>query len=373
MRDTPRRTFEIRYVGDRFVGARLPVSVLPDLGAFRDLLVAFAKKRWFAAHEKRKRLPKGFDQALSFDLVEISEGSAVPKIAWDFQEAQPALPGFKDEILAIVDDAYCDVIRLFEAVDDIKSPQALSSEHIKALNKFGSSLRPSERIEFVGSMKTEGKVVYLDSIRRKNLITRVRETYHSRVDGTGRVRGVHSDGRLFVETESYGEIVIEVEADRVRNEFDGNIGASIQFCITVELDHDDKFRNVKEVHEVDLSDSDPLAKCLDRLDMMKQLPQGWYDGQGERISHVAQALAKKFLLERASLASFYSVYPNPDGGVLIELEVNGWDLSLEFSPLGKAQLIAVQVDGESDFDSPVFDELNREFYASFDRLTGLDS
>lgn len=370
--DDGTRTFELRYVGYRFADARLPVSVLPDLSAFRDLLVAFAKKRWFASHEKRKRLPKGFDQTLAFDLIGISEGSAVPKIEWTFHEAQRDLPGFKDEILSIVDESYDDVVQLFRAADNGRPHEILSSDHIKALNKFGSGLRENERIEFVGSRTESGEVVYLDNLRRKNLITRVRETYQLRVDGSGRLSGVHAEGRIHVETEKYGEIILSIEPDRIVSEFDGNIGASVQFSVTVELDHNDKVSAVREVHEVDVSDSDPLTKCLDRVDAMKHLPRGWYDGQGEIITSSAIRQVKEFLHKRLALIHLYSIYPNADGGILIELEKNNWCISIEFSPSGSSQIIATMLHSDEDYDSPIFDDLNSKFFEVFDKLTSAE-
>ena len=48
--------FLLRYVCARFDKHRLPLDVLPDLSAFRYLLVSFMKAEWRATHEKRVRL-----------------------------------------------------------------------------------------------------------------------------------------------------------------------------------------------------------------------------------------------------------------------------------------------------------------------------
>ena len=50
------RSFRLRYVGARFEGKRLPVEVLSDLAAFRDLVVAFAKDEWRKLNPARTRL-----------------------------------------------------------------------------------------------------------------------------------------------------------------------------------------------------------------------------------------------------------------------------------------------------------------------------
>lgn len=54
------KSFRLRYVGSRFDNARLPVDVLSDLPAFRDLLAAFAKDEWLSLNSDRQRVPKGF-------------------------------------------------------------------------------------------------------------------------------------------------------------------------------------------------------------------------------------------------------------------------------------------------------------------------
>lgn len=367
-----KRVFQLRYVGERFTGARLPVSVLSDLSAFRDILAAFAKKRWFEAHATRKRLPKGFDQTLSFDLLEISEGSAVPKIAWEYQESEPVLPGFKDEILSIVDNAYTDVIRLFEQANSGLVPHALSPDHIKALNKFGSGLKDSERIEFIDSPNNKDNVVYLNTELRKSLITRLRETYESRIEGIGKLKGTHGDGKIYIYTEKFGEIKLEIDRDRVKNEFDGNIGSPVQYRITVELDHEDKLVSVRETHEVDLTDPDPLVKCFERLESMRLLPSGWYDGAGQKISHQAISSARSFIERRPTLAHFYSVFPDPDGGVLIELVKNEWDCTVEFDLDGKCQIIAIQLNGDEEFTSEICDVSSADLLADFDRILGIE-
>jgi hypothetical protein len=100
------KTFQLRYVGPRFEGARLPLDVLSDLPAFRDLLVSYAKDEWRAINVGRQRLPRGFDKSISFDLVSIESGSAVPKLDWNRKTAQANLPGFTDELEKLVDNSY---------------------------------------------------------------------------------------------------------------------------------------------------------------------------------------------------------------------------------------------------------------------------
>ncbi|MCK0510026.1 hypothetical protein [Aromatoleum buckelii] len=271
--------FKLRYVGLRFDGARLPVDVLSDLPAFRDLLAAFAKDEWRALNADRQRVPKGFDKSLSFDLVSIEEGSAVPSLDWNRGTAQTYLPGFADELYDVVKASFRDVVDLIDGAGNDRFPKSLSSEHVRALNKLGSGLRESERIEFLGTAGADGNVIYLDTYRRKKLITRVRETYQARFEGTGTLLGavVNADaagGYIEVLTIEHGNIRIQLDAERVVNEFDGNINAVVQFDLQIELDNADRFRSVIEAFDVALIDQgigEELERCRSRLFEIKGL------------------------------------------------------------------------------------------------------
>lgn len=366
------KSFQLRYVGRRFDGARMPLEVLSDLPAFRDLLAAYAKELWRESHQGRKRLPKGFDGSISFDLVAIDEGSAMPRLDWSRDTAQALLPGFDDELEELVDESFLKIVTLIDAAGDNKFPASLSSEHIRSLNRLGSGLRPDERIEFLGSQGADGNVVFLDTHRRKSLITQVRETYQTRYDGLGKLRGVHVDGSLQIFTD-YGEIDVRVDPDRIESEFDGNIGSTVQVSVKIELDDNDVYRSVVEVYDIDVIDekiSEDLMRCRARLDELQKHKTGWLDGRGEAPSEVAISAAKAFLAKRPFQAAAYKLFPTPIGGVVFELDVAGWDYSVEFSSDGSVEMYGIEVKGSDEIPPERFDSVNELFLAFFDRRIG---
>jgi len=366
-------TFRLRYVGARFNGARLPVDVLADLPAFRDLLVAFAKDEWRDLNAGRKRVPKGFDKSISFDLVGINDGSAVPLLNWSRNAAQENLPGFEDELQEIVGGSYLDVVNLIDGAGHDQFPKSLSSEHIRALNRLGSGLRENEKIEFLGSSGQDGKVVYLDSYRRKALITRVRETYQARFESVGILRGSFADevmGRVIVATSEHGEITIPLESDRVKEEFDGNIVSEVQFDLQIEMDNADRLRGVVGVFDVGLIDVESgadLLRCRNRIAELSALSDGWHDGAGRRIADDAVELANRFLSKRPTLSKQYHIYPTEEGGILVEFEANLWDISVEFLPEGGVELYGVQIDGAEELQPVHFSDIDGDFMTAFDR------
>lgn len=368
------KDFQLRYVGKRFDGTRLPVDILADLPAFRDLLVAFAKDEWRKLNSNYVRVPRGFDKSLSFDLVALEPGSAMPKLNWRKESTQVNLPGFSDQIETIVQDSYMDIVRLIDNAANSIFPESLSSEHIRALNKFGSRLKDGERIEFLGSSDTNGNVVYFDAPRRKDLITHVRETYEAKFEGIGKLLGsqvADSVGAITIRTEQHGDISLNLDPERIISEFDGNINSDVQFDLTIELDHSNKFRSVIEIFDVELIDSisPTQRKLLDRLEHLASLEKGWMDGMGERLSATAIETAGYFITITPLTADAYKIYPSETGGILIELEWNDWDYSVEIQPDGSVEMYGISLSDTQEITPMSFESIDSRFLQEFSSRT----
>lgn len=366
--------FQLRYSGARFDEHRLPVDVLADLPAFRDLVAAFAKQIWHQTHADRVRLPKGFEKGLAFDLDRIDPGSAMPALIWSVGVVQKELPEISEELSQIVDLAYGDVLALFDAAANHQFPKALSSEFIRPLNKLGAGLRNDEKIEFWGSKGTNGNVIYIDSHVRKSLITKVRETYEARFDGSGLLVGIDAPldapmATLRVRTNEYAHILIDVPRDRIKAEFDGHIDNPVQFEITVELGSEDQFRSVVAVHDIAIVEfPEGWGKFNKRLMEIGSLKDHWLDGKGLAISSIAIGMASSCVLSRPVLGPLVKAYPTETGGVLLEFEHGGWDLSLEFTPDGKAEIYGIEIDGENTLEPLVTRGLEKPFFSALDEL-----
>jgi len=368
MADEP-KIFSLHYKGSRFRNARLPVDVLSDFPAFRDLLVSYAKDEWRRRHADRQRVPKGFDKSLAFDLVEIKDGSAIPQLEWNRSSAQVNLPGFADEIEEIVEAAYGDVVALIEGQTGRVS--ALSSEKVRALNRFGAGLRENEKIELPD--RASSKVVYLDAFRRKQLITGARETYQTRFEGIGELVGtsVRNDyeGSITVRTFEYGDITVPADPSQVREEFDGNLQHDVQFELLVELDSQDQFRRVADVFDIGVVDDElgaALTICRNRLEEIRSLDAGWNDGTGAEITDHALAAAEAFLAKRPAYCSAFRIFPTDSGGVLVDFEHAGWDYSVELTRLGGVEMYGVEIDGNGELEPIGFGGVTEDFLAIFD-------
>ncbi|REC98882.1 hypothetical protein DFO60_4835 [Ectopseudomonas oleovorans] len=357
------KSFELRYVGARYDGGRLPVDVLSDLGAFRDLLVAFAKDDWKSRNTDRERVPKGFDKSLTFSLTSIEEGSARPQLQWDRDAAQAALPGFSHEIDEILENAYDKLLHLIETADQAANDISLSSSHVRALNKFGAKLRPGERIEFK-QRSNASNVIYLDTSKRRTLITRVHETYQLRYESVGTFIGLNVHEQcIYVRTTDRGDIKIPIAHDRIIDEFDGKILSEIQFDLNLELDHHDNVKNVLDVYSAELIDANTgrNSEFFKELAEIARLEEGWLDGEGESISRTAIETTKLVLKSTEDLPANYKIFPTEQAGILLEFKQTDWAYSLEIAKSGSLHIVGVKIGSPENYESEIFEKFSKEF------------
>ncbi len=367
---TDNKTFKLRYIGARFGGARLPVNVLSDLPAFRDLLVSFAKDIWKESHLDRQRVPKGFDASLTLDLTAIEEGSAVPNLVWSRKTAQATLPGFEDELEAIVEESYSSILELFNGVAQGSTSPELSSEKLRALDKFGAGLWKGDRIEL--QYPSDDRIVFLDAERRKRLITSVRDTYKIRLTGFGTLASNSLYGHIIVRTDR-GDMSVPVDPQEIIDDFDGSLDQSVQYDVLVEVDRADQIRKVLEVFDIGVVDASIEAgvlKCRERLAEISRLKAGWHHGAALAINPMAIKSAETFINARPSFAPAINIYPNEEAGVLIELEAGGWDISLEFHLNGSIEMYGIEIAGTDEMEPQIFVGDSEQLLNEFDLRVG---
>lgn len=366
------KSLSLRYVGRRFEKGRLPVDVLSDLPALRDLIAALAKQEFRHTHPDRKRVPQGFDRAISFALVEIEDGSAMPVLSLETEIVQQSLPNIGNEMERTVAKAFERIAKIYDDAAHNVFPQALPQDAIRALAKLGANIQDNERIEFQGEVGQDGKVVSLDPYRRKSLLTRVRETYSKEFEGVGTLTGIDaSHNSIQVATEQYGEIQLQLnDVSMPAEEFDGNLHALVEFSISIELDAHDDFKGVQEVNSVDLVRpyDEAVMNCLNRLQELSKNEKGWLgDNQGEQLVHLAGMRATQLVFMRTKLADLFRIFPTEDGGLSIEFDRDDWSFAVEIMPDGSMEIDASAVDGRV-FEAQSFDDFSEEFFSAFDQM-----
>lgn len=375
--DDKTKAFSLRYVGRRFANARLPLDVLSDLSALRDLIAALAKQDFRQKNPDRQRVPQGFDKAISFVLVEIGDGSAVPKLSLESDVAQQSLPNIGDEMEEIVARAFGRIAKIYDDATRDTFPQSLPKDAMRALSKLGSNINDDERIEFQGQLGADGNVVFLDSYKRKKLLTRVRETYSKEIEDVGNLTGIDAvNNSIQVQTEQYGVLWLPLDGVSLPVEqFNGALFSLVEFSLSIELDAHDEFKSVNEVHSIDLVKpyDEALTKCVNRLQELSEIERGWLgDGHGEQLVHLAAVRATQLVFMRADLADIFRIYPTEDGGISLEFDKDNWSFAVEIMPDGSLEIDGNSEDGD-EFEAQSFPELSQEFFFAFDKMTGMVS
>ena len=76
------------FRGKRFENHEIPLDVLPDLAAYRDLVLDLARHLSLARSPSRKRVLRGFVDSFQLVLRTIEPGSACPVL----ERVPPSLP-----------------------------------------------------------------------------------------------------------------------------------------------------------------------------------------------------------------------------------------------------------------------------------------
>ena len=150
MAETKRHLIDHVFAGGRFDDHGVDVAALPDLVAFRDLVVETAKELWRLRHPRRQRVPKGFEQSILLKFYEVKPGSAALPLFREY--VKPLEPLFQQMIDQLPDDEFDDAVNeIASAVNVLGSggelPDSFPRSVIPQLSAWGSSLAPTEAIE----------------------------------------------------------------------------------------------------------------------------------------------------------------------------------------------------------------------------------
>lgn len=174
------------FKGRRFEDNSLDFDVLPELMAYKKLVIETAKKVWRQKNPQRKQLPKKFESSLRFKFFEIQPGSTnIPVVCEMETEGQMPLFSSLDEIeegARLIDDA------LLAVANDCPLPESFPKAILPHFEDYGKMLRQDERIEQQQPNGTS-RSLYTPAIRER-LIHYAEPEYEDVVDIIGTVTEV---------------------------------------------------------------------------------------------------------------------------------------------------------------------------------------
>jgi hypothetical protein len=185
---------ELRFVGGRFEENKgwLDFDVLPELEAYKRILIGIAKEEWRRRHPGRERLPKGFEEGIRLGFREVREGSCAVPIERIVEVEEGMLPDLRyiddeiDEAARIIDET------LIAAGNDAPFPERLPTRILPLFEEWGKTLGPDEAI--VLNSEGEGGARF-DAVIKLRILQARSGRYEDRVDREGEVRAAELKAR----------------------------------------------------------------------------------------------------------------------------------------------------------------------------------
>lgn len=245
----------LQFHGARFADHALDVDCVVELVRYRDLVLECAKELWRRANPERDRLPKGFDERLTLQFSELTDGSAVVPLRRVVSSDQEALD-FGDEFdlaAELIDQAITAADR-----DDLL-PVELPRQLIPMFREFGRSLSEQETL-FVQARHSKEPARYSASARER-LARWAETTYEDLVDVAGEVNMANVRGSAF-------ELTIAPDQPPVRGKFsesqESEVLAALQSHNTTRL----RVRGLAE-----LSQAERQLRRFVRVDFVEACPR----------------------------------------------------------------------------------------------------
>lgn len=334
------------FRGGRFESKTLVIDVLPDLAAYRDLIVALAKHLVLDREPERKRVPKGFAESFQIGISAVEAGSAIPVLTRI--ESSPAMPWFD-----VFDEARDLVEQVVASAGKKESlPKAFPLDLAARFNQFGRGLRENEYIELRGPGALSGP--RYDSEIRKAIVLQRESRYEARVDITGWVDGGSITKEVLTirrENESLLECKQASELVRVLLSKPDQLVRVIGVGV---FDRDDRLERMVLVDDVVPADDEEqtpeFLRLAARFEELANLPEDWFEGGAPPLDQEGLRKTHAFLVEAMKQgAPAPYVYPTPDGEARAEWSLASWEVSAVFD-LKKGSIWTHAADLDSDAD-----------------------
>ena len=358
-----------RLRGARFADGEIPLQVLGDLTALREMIVAVAKWRYISENPNRQRVPRGFAEKIDLKLSGIGDGSAVPIITISSIERTLEGTGLPyQEFFELARDDIASVIATASENGHVPKREGFPNELLAYFNRIGRSLRDGESLEL--PMPNSSAAARLTSESRRRLLQRSTITEFTQ---EVTLRGVVSEadqGRMTFELQQvYGGKIACPMPDQHRETiiavFDGfRENSRILVQGIGRYDRQNRLSSLESVEQV--TQLDPLDVPA-RLDELRAIEDGWMDGTGKapRIAEL-DWLSASFESHFPDDLPLPHVYPTPEGGIEAEWSLGA--ISIIFGlDLNTHQGNWLRFDKESDEEDP--QTLNLDDSSAWEWLT----
>ena len=310
-----------RLRGARFADGQIPLQVLADLTALREMVLAVAKWRYISENPTRQRVPRGFANGIDLKLTGLGDGSAVPVISITSTERTLEGTGLPyQELFERARDDIATVIATAQENGHAPNREEFPNELLAYFNRVGRSLRDGESLEL--PMPNGSATARLTSESRRRLLQRSTITeFTQEVTLRGVVSEADQDRMTFELQQVYGgKVTCPMPGQHRENILAAFSGFRENTKILVQgigrYDRQNRLSSLESVEQVTLLD--PLDVPA-RLDELRAMEGGWLEGTGE-VPRIAELdwLSARFDSHFPDDLPLPNIYPTPEGGIEAE-------------------------------------------------------
>ena len=323
-----------RLRGARFNDGQIPLQVLSDLTALREMVIDVAKWRYLAENPDRQRTPRGFADKIDLKLASIGEGSAVPVI--NITTDEPLLPGIplpRQHFLEQARDAIAMAVVMETENGHVPDHEHLPVRFLAYFNRIGRSLRDGESLELPRANGSPPALLTTETRQRLLQRSTVREITRELVL-RGTVPEADQERMTFELQPVHGGRVAgsipEERHDVIIEAFNGYPnGVRVMVNGIGRYDRQGRLSSLDSIDQITLLDPLDVPARLDELRIMEN---GWLDGAGNAPSHQGldwlSASFERYFPDDLPLPY---IYPTPEGGVEAEWSLGAHSVIFEIN------------------------------------------
>lgn len=343
------------FRGGRFEGNALPVDVLPELSAYREIIIDLARYLFIQDHHERQRVPRGFVDSFRLVLRTVEVGSAIPVLERLVPDNAQVVRLFGDDYFARARNQIENAVRAASARQVL--PNDFPRQLIPQFNQFGKSLRGNEYIELRDPEHPVGPRYDRDT--RRHLILQYKPEYQASVDVIAEVRGGVLDREQIVFCLADGRIIDAIAPESVVQQVFPIIPSQVRLIGSGIYDQNDRLKSIVHIDELMTGDEMALPTPIDeRIAQLGNLGAGWYEPDSVPIDQGLLANFRDFvdrIIADGTISAPF-IYPTPDGNLQAEWSFPSWEVSVVTSAARGLVLFHathLESDNERDAEFPI--------------------